>query len=150
MIDVPWPLRRLIVSLILRKRPEQTAEAYRSIWWEEGSPLTVISERLQQKMAETWDAPVELAMRYGEPSIGGVLKNLAQRGITQAVLAPLYPQFAMSTVTTVVEEARQAIKKNHLSMELEVVPCFYDQPEYITALAASARPGLSKAMTIYC
>jgi ferrochelatase len=48
VIDLPWPVRRLLVSLILIKRPEQSAHAYASIWWEEGSPLVVLSRRLQQ------------------------------------------------------------------------------------------------------
>lgn len=144
VIDVPWPLRRLIVSRILSKRPPETAEAYRSIWWDEGSPLTVISQRLRQKVADQWQGPVELAMRYGDPSIGDVLEGLAERGITQAVIAPLYPQFAMSTVTSVIEEARRAVKKRQLPLALETIPCFYDQPEYIKALAESARPYLEQ------
>lgn len=69
VIDLPWPVRRLLVSLILIKRPEQSAHAYASIWWEEGSPLVVLSRRLQQAMTRQWtQGPVELAMRYGEPS----------------------------------------------------------------------------------
>ena len=50
VIDLPWPVRRLLVSLILIKRPEQSAHAYASIWWEEGSPLVVLSRRLQQRV----------------------------------------------------------------------------------------------------
>lgn len=50
VIDLPWPVRRLLVSLILIKRPEQSAHAYASIWWDEGSPLVVLSKRLQQAM----------------------------------------------------------------------------------------------------
>src|SRR5699024_7664213 len=74
VIDYPWPLRRFIVSNILRKRPQEVSKAYQSIWWEQGSPLMVLSQRLQQKVAQQWhEGPVELAMRYGEPSIDGVL-----------------------------------------------------------------------------
>ncbi len=54
VIDLPWPVRRLLVSLILIKRPEQSAHAYASIWWEEGSPLVVLSRRLQQQMTAQW------------------------------------------------------------------------------------------------
>ena len=95
VIDLPWPVRRLLVSLILLKRPAQSAHAYASIWWEEGSPLVVLSRRLQQAMAPHWPhGPVELAMRYGEPSIEKVLVGLAARGVKKVTLAPLYPQFA--------------------------------------------------------
>lgn len=144
VIDVPWPLRRFIVSMVLRRRPAASAAAYRSIWWDEGSPLIVISQRLQQKMAAVWNGPVELAMRYGEPSIERVLVDMAKRGVHEAVLAPLYPQFAASTVTTVVEEAQRVVKQHALALRLEIVPPFFDQPAYVTALAASAQTYLSQ------
>ena len=145
VIDLPWPLRRLLVSLILIKRPAASAEAYRSIWWEDGSPLVVLSRRLQAKVAERWKGgPVELAMRYGEPSIESSLQRLATSGVRRVTLVPLYPQFADSTVTTVVEEAKRVLRSRHLQLEVDVLPPFYDQPEYLAALAASAQPYLAQ------
>ncbi|WP_342654470.1 ferrochelatase [Pseudomonas sp. F3-2] len=145
VIDLPWPVRRLLVSLILIKRPEQSAHAYASIWWEEGSPLVVLSKRLQQAMTREWtQGPVELAMRYGEPSIGTVLTRLASQGIRKVTLAPLYPQFADSTVTTVVEEARRVIREQKLDFELALLPPFFNQPEYLDALVESVRPHLTQ------
>ncbi|AQT92454.1 MULTISPECIES: ferrochelatase [Pseudomonas] len=140
VIDLPWPVRRLLVSLILIKRPEQSAHAYASIWWDEGSPLVVLSRRLQQQMTAQWtQGPVELAMRYGEPSIESVLTRLATQGIRKVTLAPLYPQFADSTVTTVIEEAKRVVRDKKLSVQFSILPPFYDQPEYLDALAASVR-----------
>ena len=140
VIDLPWPVRRLLVSLILIKRPEQSAHAYASIWWDEGSPLVVLSRRLQQQMTSQWtQGPVELAMRYGEPSIESVLTRLAAQGIRKVTLAPLYPQFADSTVTTVIEEAKRVVRDKKLSVQFSILPPFYDQPEYLDALAASVR-----------
>jgi ferrochelatase len=143
VIDVPWPVRRLIVSLILIKRPEQSAHAYASIWWDEGSPLVVLSKRLQKAMTKEWTkGPVELAMRYGEPSVETVLTRLAAQGIKKVTLAPLYPQFADSTVTTVIEEAKRVVKAKGLAFEFNLVPAFYDQPEYLGALVENVRPQL--------
>lgn len=141
VIDLPWPVRRLLVSLILIKRPEQSAHAYASIWWDEGSPLVVLSRRLQQQMTAQWtQGPVELAMRYGQPSIESVLVRLAGQGIKKVTLAPLYPQFADSTVTTVVQEARRVVREKKLALEFATLQPFYDQPEYLDALVTSARP----------
>jgi ferrochelatase len=146
VIDVPWPLRRLIVSLILIRRPEQSAHAYASIWWEGGSPLVVLSKRLQQAMAKEWTAgPVELAMRYGEPSIDTVLKKLTSQGIRKITLAPVYPQFADSTVTTVIEEAKRVVRERKLDVQFSVLQPFYDQPEYLQALVDNVRPHLEQA-----
>ncbi|MET0611830.1 MAG: ferrochelatase [Pseudomonas caspiana] len=145
VIDLPWPVRRLLVSLILIKRPEQSAHAYASIWWDEGSPLVVLSKRLQQAMTKEWtQGPVELAMRYGEPSIETVLTRLASQGISKITLAPLYPQFADSTVTTVIEEAKRVVKAKSLNVKFSVLQAFYDQPEYIDALVESVRPHLEQ------
>ena len=145
VIDLPWPVRRLLVSLILIKRPEQSAHAYASIWWEEGSPLVVLSRRLQQQMTTQWThGPVELAMRYGEPTNETVLTRLASQGIRKVTLAPLYPQFADSTVTTVVEEARRVLREKKLDLPLAILQPFYDQPEYLDALVASAKPHLQQ------
>lgn len=145
VVDLPWPLRRLLVSLILIRRPAQSAHAYASIWWPEGSPLIVLSKRLQAAMKSQWtQGPVELAMRYGEPSLDTVLTRLAGQGITQVTLAPLYPQFADSTTTTVIEEAKRVVRERKLPIRFSILPPFFQDPDYIEALADSARPYLEK------
>ena len=145
VVDLPWPLRRLLVSLILIKRPEQSAHAYSSIWWEGGSPLIVLSRRLQQAMQPHWShGPVELAMRYGEPSIETTLKRLVAQGVRKVTLAPLYPQFADSTTTTALEEVRRVVREQNLSLQFAELPPFYAEPEYLDALVASARPHLQQ------
>ncbi len=145
VIDLPWPLRRLLVSLILAKRPAESAHAYASIWWPEGSPLKVLTERLTEAVRAHWNhGPVEYAMRYGEPSIERRLVELAARGVREVTVAPLYPQFADSTTTTAVEQARLAIHRHGLGLRLSVLQPFYDQPEYLDALAESARPYLEQ------
>jgi len=145
VIDLPWPLRRLLVSLILARRPAASAHAYASIWWPEGSPLQVLSHRLRDAVQPLWsEGPVALAMRYGEPAIERVLLELFEQGIRQLTLAPLYPQFADSTTTTVIEEVSRVIKTHRLNLQVRVLPPFYDQPEYLDALAASAKPYLEQ------
>ncbi|MNZ29944.1 Ferrochelatase [compost metagenome] len=145
VVDLPWPLRRLLVSLILRKRPAESAHAYASIWWDEGSPLIVLSRRLQEAMRKHWPhGPVELAMRYGEPSIESTLLRLSDDGVREVTFAPLYPQFAESTTTTAIEEARRVIDERGMHLTLKVLPPFYDQAEYQQALVESVRPYLQQ------
>lgn len=143
VIDLPWPLRRLLVSLILARRPAQSAHAYASIWWPEGSPLVVLGQRLKDAVGRSWpSAVVDLAMRYGEPSIERALLDMAAQGVEEVVFAPLYPQFARSTTTTAVEEARRVLRAHGLALRLLVLPPFYEEPAYLQALAESARPYL--------
>ena len=145
VIDLPWPLRRLLVSLILYRRPEQSAHAYRSIWWEDGSPLIVLGRRLQAAMRSQWThGPVELAMRYAAPSIESTLQRLAAQGIRKLTVAPLYPQFADSTTTTVLQEVQRVIAAQRLDFQLTSLAPFYAAPEYQAALLASAQPWLAQ------
>ena len=51
VIDLPkWFRSFLVKGIILKTRPKKSAKAYRKIWWKEGSPLIVLSERLQKKV----------------------------------------------------------------------------------------------------
>jgi ferrochelatase len=146
VIQLPWPLRKLIVCLfVLPTRPKASAEAYRSVWLDEGSPLIVLSERLKHALAEKVDVPLALAMRYGKPSIEQQILSLCEdQSITELVYIPLYPHFADSTVTTSVEEARRVIRKHHLDVQLRVLQPFYDNPDYIEALVKSAETYLEQ------
>lgn len=138
VIDLPWPIRRLVVAMILLKRPALSSHAYQSIWWKEGSPLKVLSERLQKMMQMHWQhGAVALAMRYGQPSIESVVSTLVKQGVEEITLAPLYPQFADSTITTVIEEVRRVVKKQASDITWHLLPPFYQNPHYIQALVNS-------------
>lgn len=143
VIQMPWLLRRLLVSFILSKRPAASAHAYESIWYKEGSPLIVLSYKLLAQMDALWSyGPVKLAMRYGEPSIEHALIEFDKKKIKQITLAPLYPHFAQSTVTTVVDQIKQVIKKYNFKFNIKQLMPFYDHPLYIDALYQSIKPHL--------
>ena len=146
VIQLPWPLRRLIVSLlVLPKRPKESAKAYQSVWLDEGSPLVVFSEQLKNALQAEVTMPVGIAMRYGSPDIETELLKLAkQDDIDEILFIPLYPHFAESTITTSVEKAKAVIKKHQLSVKLNVVSPFYQQEDYISALVESAQPYLTQ------
>jgi ferrochelatase len=102
-------------------------------------------------MVEHWPhGPVEIAMRYGQPALPDVLERLAAQGVRKVTLAPLYPQFADSTVTTVVELAKQTVSERQLPLQMRVLQPFYEHPAYIEALAASARPYLETGYDHLC
>jgi ferrochelatase len=81
VLDVPYLLRFAIVNFaILPTRPKQSAEAYHKIWTREGSPLAAISRKLQAELQRRLNMPVELAMRYQNPSILEAVCKLRSRG----------------------------------------------------------------------
>jgi len=111
VIDAPYWLRTILVrGIILNTRPKKSAKAYKKIWWDEGSPLIVLSERLHDKVQEKTELPVALSMRYGSPSMKDGLQELHDKGVTDVLIVPLYPQHAMATTDTILvlaEELRE-------------------------------------------
>lgn len=143
VIDVPYILRALLVrGIILRTRPEKSAAAYKKIWWDEGSPLVVISKRMQQKVQKLVDIPVALSMRYGSMTIQKGLQELKDKGVTEVMLLPLYPQHAMASTTTIVVLAEELRQKHFPEMTFTNVPAFYNKPGFIKALANSIKKHL--------
>lgn len=139
VIDLPSPFRQLLVqTFILPFRPKRSAEAYGKIWNAAGagtgSPLLhyslLLHEALSAKLA---GAPCEVAMRYGEPGIPVAVERLAASGISTLKLVCLYPQHADSTRQTTIEAVTAVLPAG---VQLEVVPPFYDDPDYLAAQAA--------------
>ena len=136
VIDVPFLLRALIVrGFILRARPKESAHAYKKIWWDEGSPLIVLSERMHKKVQAKATIPVSLAMRYGEMSIEKGLKELHDQGVTNVLLFPLYPQYAMASTLTILVLAEKIRAEKYPHMKFIDVPAFYNKPDYIKNLS---------------
>lgn len=136
VIDSPWLVRKLVVELaILPTRPAASAEAYKRIWWEEGSPLITLSKRLQKKIAEKSELPIALGMRYQNPSIQSAMQGLYDKGIREVLVIPLYPQYTMSSTETVVLKTNELQKKFFKDMNLTFLNSFYNRPDYVKVLA---------------
>jgi ferrochelatase len=142
VIDTPWPVRRFVVGMILIKRPHESGEAYEKIWTKDGSPLVVSSRNVQKLLQARLTVPVELAMRYQNPSIESAVKKLVAKGATQVLLIPLFPHYAMSSYETAVVRLEEVARKLAPQMKITVQPPYYDQPDYIAALVASAKDHL--------
>jgi ferrochelatase len=143
----PQPLRWLLLhGIILRTRPAKSAHAYASIWTPEGSPLIVTSRRVQQKLAAALgpELPVALAMRYGRPSIAAVVAQLAGSGISDVLLIPQYPHYAMSSWETVVVKVREEVARIAPRLRVQTVLPFYSDADYIEALHATIQPALER------
>lgn len=142
VMDAPFARKVIVPSMILRTRPKESAEAYASIWTDEGSPLIVISEHQQALLREQIDLPVYLAMRYANPSIPAVLQQIIDDGIEQLFLIPLYPHYAMSSYETVVVRVMEVLREKKSRLQVDTLQPFYDHPEYLDALDANTRPHL--------
>ena len=145
VIDFPhWFRTFLIKGIILNTRPKKSAAAYQSIWWDEGSPLMVLSKRLQKAVQKETKLPVALGMRYGTPSIYEAIKGLHDENpdLENISLIPLYPHYAMSSYETVVVKAREVVEEHFPHLNMKVKKPFYNDPAYVEILAQSLKDAL--------
>lgn len=141
VIDLPTPFRQILVrGIIVPTRAPKSAEAYRKIWRDDGSPLVQLTRSFAQKLApilgEDWD--IRLAMRYGEPSIKNATKDWNVKDVT---IAPLYPQYAESSTRTALEEAKRVLPKE---LNQNVLREFHSRPAFIKAQARVIQESLEK------
>jgi len=147
VIDSPWLLRALLVKgIIVPTRAPKSAEAYKTIWTKEGSPLVVLTRQLQQALQQQAKAPVVIAMRYGNPSPTDAIEQLLQKepALEEVILVPLYPHYAMSSYETAVEYFMEAYRAKKYGFTVKTIPPFYKDPAYLDALCASIAPYLQQ------
>jgi len=146
VVEVPRPLWWLILhGVILRIRPSRSAEAYRGVWTEDGSPLLTHARAqahgLRERLAPQLSGPVEVAlgMRYGNPSIASALRQLHALNVTRLLVLPLYPQYSASTTGSTFDAVAAELMRWRWVPELRFVGRYHEAPGYIEALAASIR-----------
>ncbi len=147
VVDLNPVGRALLLHLIILPfRPAKSAHAYRAIWDERrGSPLLAhgkdLAAAVASKLGATWR--VELAMRYGNPSIPSSLDALA--GCERIVVLPLFPQYASSSTGTAVERVWQLAAKAWRVPAIDIVPEFFADDGFLAAWQAVAAPSLAAA-----
>jgi len=147
VIDKPWLFRALLVKgIIVPFRAPKSAEAYEKIWTEEGSPLIVHTIHLQKALQSRIQEPVEIAMRYGNPTPEAAYEKLLQKqpDLSEVIVLPLYPHYAMSSYETGVEYMKEVYNKKKYSFKLSFIPPFYNEENYLNALAENIRPYLQQ------
>jgi ferrochelatase len=148
VVDINPVGRWLLLNLIiLPTRPAKSAHAYRTIWDpKRGSPLLYHSRDLTaavaQRLGDGWR--VELAMRYGNPSIESGLAALRAAGCDRIVALPLFPQYASSSTGSAVEELLRHAGAAWNVPWLEIVPPFWDEPGFLDAFAEVGRAPIAE------
>ncbi len=136
-----WKL--VLNGIILRTRPARKAGDYRKIWNTEKneSPIKTITraqaDKLTAAISDHDHAVVDWAMRYGNPSIASRIEALTAQGCDRLLVVPLYPQYSAATSATVCDEVFRVLASMRAQPTLRVTPPYYDDPDYIEALAES-------------
>jgi protoporphyrin/coproporphyrin ferrochelatase len=141
-----WLASILVNGIIAPTRAPKSSKAYQEIWTAEGSPLVVTSKKARDKLAAELgsDTPVYLAMRYDQPSIASVLKQMKSDGVKDVLLFPQYPHYAMSSWETVVVKVQDEATLLGNPFHIDTVQPFYEDADYIEALYQVSAPYLAQ------
>lgn len=147
VINLPRPLRWLLLNLvILPFRPQRSAAAYQLIWTPEGSPLMHFGRSLTAGVSDALGDHfhVELAMRYGSPSIEHGLTALLATDPGSIVVLPLFPQYAIASTGSALAEVARVLETIETPPPVNTMGAFYEHPNFIAAMAAVAEPVLEQ------
>ena len=140
VIEIPKIIWWFILNgIILTLRPSKSAKLYKSVWTKEGSPLLVLSKKLTEKLKTSVgdSCEVELAMRYGNPSMESALMSLKNKNCRKLIVIPMFPQYSGTTTGSIFDEVARVLSKWRWVPSLSFINSYHDQPEYISALADS-------------
>jgi len=147
VIDISAMGRWMLLNLIILPfRPKKSAEAYRKVWREDGSPLLVFSEQFTEKLRTNLgsDYDVQLGMRYGNPSLQTVLEGFRAREIERLIVFPLYPQYAQSSTETGIQRVQELSAALWDNLDIQVVPPFFDNSGLASAVVENGQPILDE------
>jgi ferrochelatase len=135
-----WLWCPLLHFAILPLRAGKVARAYASIWSQRGSPLLANSRDLAAGLqAQLPEFQVRLAMRYGEPSIPAMLRELQAQGLQRLLVLPLYPQYSASTTASVFDAVTAELAGWRRIPELRLINDYHADEAWLDALEASVR-----------
>ncbi len=140
-----WLWWLILHGVILNIRPARSAKSYQTVWTDDGSPLLAIGKKqctaLQRALHEKAgdSVHVELAMRYGKPSIEAGLEALREKNCRTIIILPLYPQYSATTTASIFDAVADVLKTWRRVPALHMVDAYHQYPAYIAALADSVR-----------
>jgi len=140
-----WLWWLILNGIILNTRPARSAALYAKVWSDEGSPLLATGKRQRGKievaLKEVINQPfhIELAMRYGNPSIRSGLEALREKNCSRIIVLPLYPQYSATTTGSTFDAVADVLKTWRRVPQLQFIDAYHDHPAYIEALAQSIR-----------
>lgn len=149
VVEIPKFIWWLILNgIILIFRPSKSAKLYKSVWTDEGSPLMVYSKKLAHRLTEELsdNFEIELAMRYGNPSIEDGLLSLKNKNCRNLIVLPLFPQYSGTTTGSIFDEVSRVLTHWRWVPNLNFVNSYHDDEGYISALSSSIKSLLQKTV----
>jgi ferrochelatase len=110
-----------------------------------GSPLIEITRGQAAALGVCLGWPVEVGMRFSEPSILAGLRSLADSGVTRVaaiILSPQYSPLLMNGYAVAIEAARAAL--GDAAPDVSLAGAWHAEPAFVAALADRVAEGLGR------
>ena len=136
-----WLWCPLLHGLILPLRGPPVARKYAQVWMPGGSPLAVHTRALADAVATRLPGMlVRHAMRYGQPALPGVMREVVAAGASRVLVLPLYPQYSTSTTASVEDVVERVRADGALrGATVHAIRDYHVDAGWIGAVAASIR-----------
>ena len=139
VIDIGRIAQLLLVNLIIVPfRAPKSAKEYKKLFkiGNGKSPLLTYGKNLTSKLKSISENEydLELAMRYGTPSMEDVLAKMRLKNYDELYIFPLYPQYASASSGSTIEKAFRIINKWWVIPEVSIIGQFYDNAQYIQCI----------------
>mgnify|MGYP000958936239 CR=1 FL=1 len=144
VVSIPPLLwKPLLYGVILPLRGPRSAANYAKVWMADGSPLLVHTRDLAQGLQQHLPGcQVEMAMRYGKPSLREALRRLRNGPVRRLAVLPLYPQYSTTTTASVAD----VVAEETQGMDVTLIEDYSSDAGWVAAVAGSiaARRGADR------
>ncbi|MEW6757792.1 MAG: ferrochelatase [Acidobacteriota bacterium] len=145
LIPIPRLIRPFVASLVAKRRAPLLAENYLAMG--QFSPTlretTAQARALEEALGGGYRCFV--GMRYWEPLIAGVCREISESGFRRIVLLPVYPHESVTTTGSSIHEALRSLRALEWKGEVLEVRSFWESADYLDALARKVLDVLEKA-----
>lgn len=149
IIDFPLAkiARQPLARMISASRAKKVQKHYAALGGK--SPIVELTKRqavaLEQKLRQSADARVFVAMRYWHPFTEEAIEELRRDSYDEVVLLPLYPQYSKTTTGSSFNEWRRRFPAQDFpGLRVSPIENFHDDPGYIDAVVEQMQPSLAK------
>ena len=126
-------IRKLIGSIIVKKRLNEAKENYKEIGGK--SPLLDITNSLAKKVATLKNTPAYPVMRYVPPFAKEILSKLKENGVDELILFSMYPHYSTTTTKSSIDDVINSCKELDYNPKIKIIDRYYDNKEYINIQA---------------
>lgn len=147
VIDIPAISRWLLVNFIIAPfRAPKSANEYKKLFTERGSPLKFYTEDLLDPLRKLLgdEYVVEYAMRYQNPSIASGLDKLRAANVSSIHVIPLFPQYASASTGSVIDKVMELTKTWQIIPEMRFTSQFLEEEKFLQVIAQNGKRWMEK------